>query len=153
MLDGLLCETPMPLYKAQCRNNLALSLRVGSSQVLQVTNHPLAVDYNLRVLFRVLSIDNLLKVLSFILMEKKLIFLSDKYYLLSNVIHGLLNLMLPFEWNFTCIPILPRTHDSLIHAIFPFIIGLCLDLDNREIFTNNDVIIIDLDKDSIQVVN
>jgi hypothetical protein len=102
------------------------------------------MDFNLKLVFRVISLDNIIKILSFILLEKKLIFISDKYYLLSLTIKSILSLLTPFEWNYTCIPILPRTHDSLIHAFFPFIIGLCLEEDNREIYTSNDVIVVDL---------
>jgi hypothetical protein len=62
-------------------------------------------------------------------------------------------LICPFKWEYTCIPIIPRSHDSLIHAIFPFIIGICLDTTNRQIITDNDVIVIDLEDNSIDVMN
>lgn len=32
-------------------------------------------------------------------------------------------------------------------------IGLCLDIDNRDIDTTNDVIIVDLNKDTIEIKN
>ena len=152
MIDYLVCESPVPLFIDNQFENVQVSLKL-CDQVFTYHNNPIGIDYNFKNLFRVLSLENIARVIEFVLLEKKIIFVSDKYYLLSTVIQTIRQLILPFEWNYTCIYILPRTHDSLINAIFPFMIGLCLDIDNRDIDTTNDVIIVDLNKDTIEIKN
>jgi len=111
-------------------------------------------DFQLKHIFRVLSFYNIVLIFNHLLLEKKIIFISEHYYLLSVAIQGFKSLLLPFEWHYPCIPILPRSQDELINAFVPYIIGLCLEKGNKDVETSaEDVLIVDLDENKVTMKN
>ena len=63
-------------------------------------------------------------IVSCMLTERRLVFHSESLEKVSDVIHGLLKLLYPFEWQQVCIPILPKSLMHYVGAPMPFIIGL-----------------------------
>jgi hypothetical protein len=58
-------------------------------------------------LFSIFQIDDFFKVLTAVLLERSLIFVSDNLTILTSVILGLKTLIKPFQWCYALIPILP----------------------------------------------
>lgn len=59
-------------------------------------------------LISLLPIDDFYKILTAVLLERSLIFVSDNLTILSSVILGLKTLIKPFNWCYALIPILPK---------------------------------------------
>ncbi|RNA39384.1 suppression of tumorigenicity 5 -like [Brachionus plicatilis] len=92
--------------------------------------------------------DLVIKVFGSMLMEKKLIFISNKLSFLSSTIHAFETLLYPFNWPHTYIPVLPSFLIEMTEAPTPYIIGLMRSCKNELIRYKNcsDILIVDLDK-------
>jgi hypothetical protein len=71
-----------------------------------------------------LTPDQFLKILSAIMLEKSLIFVSDNLPLLSSAVLGMQCFILPFKWSYVQIPILPKSLIDMVEAPMPFLVGL-----------------------------
>lgn len=139
-----------------CPNNLYQNKSTNSSQdelnnmitlKLESTNRQ-----NLKILFKRLSIDNILFLISCILTEQKLIFISSKLEILSECIYGLVSLIYPFKWQYLLCPILTEKYLNFFTTPLPFIIGIKRYLANyyRSIDKKkSNIVVIDLDKQNI----
>jgi len=105
---------------------------------------------SLAPLFRYLSIDNVILLLSAILCEKRILLCGSSLEGISECVHAASTMIFPLQWQHIFIPLLP--HDLLRYtcAPMPFIIGLrtdhlaaVLDLPLHE------VIVVSLDKDQV----
>lgn len=67
------------------------------------------LDMNLSGVFRSLGIGNVLHVLSHIMLEGSVLFLSDSHSRLFEVAEGLMALLKPLEWGMVYVPVLPIT--------------------------------------------
>eukprot|EP00298_Acanthocystis_sp_HF-20_P023928 c33840_g1_i1.p1 GENE.c33840_g1_i1~~c33840_g1_i1.p1 ORF type:complete len:373 (+),score=90.14 c33840_g1_i1:1-1119(+) len=100
------------------------------------------------VLFRHLSVQNILTILNLILIEECMVFVSSNVGILCGVVLSLVQLMKPFIWEGMLIPLLPDNLNSFLEAPIPFIVGTLAvpySLKSRD-----DVTIINIDKNTIQ---
>ena len=107
---------------------------------------------NLKILFKTLSVDNILFIISCILTEQKLIFISSELEVLSECIFGLVSLIYPFKWQYLFCPILAEKYLNFFTTPLPFIIGIKRYLANyyRSIDKKKaNIVVIDLDKQNI----
>lgn len=81
-------------------------------------------DVDLRVLFERLNEQVVLHVLGTILLERKLIFVSQNLSVLSLCIDAVQSMLYPFVWQHTLVPILPHSMTEISSAPTPFILGL-----------------------------
>ncbi|CAF0993496.1 unnamed protein product [Brachionus calyciflorus] len=95
--------------------------------------------------------DLIIRIFSAMLMEKKLIFLSNKLSSLSSTIQAFETLLYPFNWPHTYIPVLPSFLIDMTEAPTPYIIGLMRSCKNELLKYKNisDFLIIDLDKQKL----
>lgn len=71
-----------------------------------------------------LTADQFIKILTAILLEKSVIFISDNLPLLSSAVLGMQQFLMPFKWCYVQIPILPRSLVDMIEAPMPILVGL-----------------------------
>ncbi|CAM9133700.1 unnamed protein product, partial [Ectocarpus fasciculatus] len=78
-------------------------------------------------LFECLNLSNVLLVMSAILAERQIIFVSTQLSLLTTCAEVLTSLMYPLRWSHVYIPILPRALLGVFGAPVPFIVGIHSD--------------------------
>ena len=66
----------------------------------------------------------LLKIITSVLLEKSIIFVSSSSSKLSSVILGLAEMIKPFEWCHTIIPVIPGELFEMLDAPVPMLVGL-----------------------------
>ena len=82
------------------------------------------INFNVSMLFKWFSIDNIITILRLILFEKKILFIDDNYERLSNVIDIFISLIYPFKWMHTYIPIMSEEMINYIETFLPFVNGI-----------------------------
>jgi hypothetical protein len=74
-------------------------------------------------LFTLFPLENLLKLLSAVLLEKSLVFIG-KQSMLSSAILGFNSLLYPFKWCLALVPILPHPLIEMLEAPLPILVGI-----------------------------
>eukprot|EP01132_Coremiostelium_polycephalum_P000769 gene769-954_t len=159
IISSIVDDLPKPVsgYKVvinlpSLEDNYHTSLALEYSQ----SNLPTFPDSNIpfKFLFNLLGIPNVLKIISLALHERKILFLSSNSSLLTIACETISNLLYPFIWPHVYIPILPDLLGDFLQAPTPFIVGMLINKYNKSYeFQNNDIIIINLDKQSIEIPN
>ncbi len=75
-------------------------------------------------LLRCLDVEKIIEIFSYILLEKKVLMISQHKSLLTQVINCFASFLFPFKWQHTFIPILPITMIDVLEAPFPYLIGI-----------------------------
>ena len=92
-------------------------------------------DLNFSVLFRLLSVDNIVQLFAAVLAERRVLLVSKKLEHLTVCAETITYLIFPFFWQHIYIPILPRQLIDYVCAPMPFVMvrveGLCTLLDVR----------------------
>ncbi len=148
-LVHLIYEIPYP------QNDSSMSFYL---QNYRIEIKPKIYDYeifrplNLKdILFNNFPIEIIIKIFSFILTEKQLIFISDDQNNLFNIIECFFYLIFPLEWLNTYVPILPSEFINYIESPIPFIYGIERDIynSNKDKILNEEIndkiILIDID--------
>lgn len=108
------------------------------------------LDLNLGTLFCSLSLENIMKVFLYLTLEFSLVFISNDDSKLSKSVISLLSLLFPFQWSLVCVPILPEGLLDYLYSPVSYIYGIASKLkDEVKIRGNENLIIIDLDNDSV----
>lgn len=81
------------------------------------------VNMELHYPFLYFALDDILLLMSCILTQQRIIFLSSSYSLLTPVIESLFTFIQPFSWSWTYVPILPSALIDLVEAPGAFIMG------------------------------
>ena len=116
----------------------------------KIYNYEIFRPLNLKdILFNNLPIELIIKIFSFILTEKQIIFISDSQKILFNTIESFLYLIFPLEWLNTYVPILPSDYINYIESPIPFIFGIERDIFN----SNKDKILTDEINDKLILVD
>lgn len=123
-------------------------------------------DITILPIFQILGVDRFFKVLSAILCEQRILFISNDVALLTNTIFSTLVMIYPFHWHHVFISLLPLKLINYLAAPVPYIIGikksvlaevrrdickdvLVVDLDAAELIPNGDkILLLDLVGDS-----
>ena len=91
-------------------------------------NRGLSIDIKeMKILYEYFQISILLKIFKFMLTSQKLLFVvgdSSEYKSLGVVTLALLNLLYPFNWKYTYIPILSFNMLKFLQSFLPFIMGI-----------------------------
>ena len=75
-------------------------------------------------ILKIFRIKNILRIFRLLLFEKKIIFLSNDYSKLSNIMNSFLSLIYPFKWHHMFIPILSISMLKYLESFMPFFIGI-----------------------------
>ena len=150
----LLLDAPLPEVGKSC---LALQLlpSVHSSITLALPDPTRLslIDFPLHLPLELLGVNQCLKVLTCILLEKKVLVISRDYNALTMSVLALVSMLYPLEYMFPVIPLLPclmPSSEQILLAPTPFVIGIPASfILLKKIQLPNDVWVIDLDANEI----
>ncbi|KAJ3075723.1 hypothetical protein HDU98_007115 [Podochytrium sp. JEL0797] len=152
MLQNFLFEIPLPppgrveVKISVGKHSLFCSRPpVNSIQVLQ--------NFSLYPLFRTLSVTHIITLFEHALTEKRILFLSKHYSMLTLACESLVLLLYPFTWQHHYIPILPVEGIKILQATMPFMVGVHKDYfgksEELEADWKNEICIVDLDTNTL----
>ncbi|XP_056137936.1 DENN domain-containing protein 5B-like isoform X2 [Lampris incognitus] len=81
-------------------------------------------DYPLGEVFSLLGVDNMVQLLTCVLMETQVLLYSHDYQRLMTVAESITTLLFPFQWQHIYLPILPAPLHHLLDAPVPFLMGI-----------------------------
>ena len=98
------------------------------------------MNTNISNLLKYFSIDKLIIIFRLILFEKKILFIDDDYTRLSFVTDSFIELLYPFQWVHTYIPIMSDQMLKYLETFLPFLNGINSSLMNlvTQVFINNE---------------
>jgi len=110
-------------------------------------------DFSYRPLFGTLSVNNIITVMSNLLVETRIALCSKHYSLLGPTCEALLQLLFPLVWQGAYIPIMPSVMTDILDAPVPFLVGLHSSyLDNTlPEHRPRGVVFVDLDHDVVHL--
>eukprot|EP00063_Salmo_salar_P005303 XP_013980138.1 PREDICTED: DENN domain-containing protein 5A isoform X2 [Salmo salar] len=81
-------------------------------------------DYPLGEAFSLLGVENMVRLLTSVLLETQVLLYSQDYQRLMTVAEGITNLLFPFQWQHVYLPILPVPLHHLLDAPVPYLMGI-----------------------------
>jgi hypothetical protein len=119
VISNFIFEVPLPpLGKLEVDVDV-----LGQRQVFKrpPPNQQPMSDLNFSVLFRLLSVDNIIQLFAAVLSERRVLFVSSKLEHLTVCAETITYLIFPFFWQHIYIPILPRPLIDYVCAPMPFV--------------------------------
>ncbi|RID56976.1 hypothetical protein BRARA_F00384 [Brassica rapa] len=105
-------------------------------------------DISLQPLVQCLDVDNLIKLFTSVLVERRILLRSNKYSLLTLVSEAICHLIYPFRWQQVYIPLLFFSGVDYIDAPTPYMMGLHSDVDTSNLAMDG-VVVVDLEFNQI----
>ncbi|PRP87695.1 hypothetical protein PROFUN_02395 [Planoprotostelium fungivorum] len=141
-------RTPLPPARnVRVRVNLGGDRLVAASRPL----HFPVVEFPLFHLFKLLGLNNSLKLFLCILIEEKVVLLSRTYSLLTFVCETIQALLHPLNWPHVYVPILPEVLIDFTYSPTPYILGLNKNYKGIDLNTiKQDAVVVDLEEGTIQ---
>ncbi|KAE9554199.1 hypothetical protein FO519_002563 [Halicephalobus sp. NKZ332] len=102
-------------------------------------------DYPLQHVFNYISVEKFLKLFTCFLLEHQILLCSKYMERLMLVAESLANLVFPFRWQLTYVPILPYNQLKFIEAPVPYVMGLCYDDFIPDQIYQSNICILDID--------
>ena len=121
-IANFVSEVPLP-PRGQVEVKVALPEKVVMISRSPKNELP-GLNFSLRPLVQLLSIDNIVTIFGCLLVEAKVALVSRHLSLLTPVASGLLSLLFPFDWQGAFIPIMPKSMIEVLDAPVPFFVGL-----------------------------
>ena len=153
LVNHLINQIPVP-YKNQeimfyIPNN-SMPLKLYSPFIFNIYN------YQFINIFNYFSNQNIITIFYLMLMEQQILFIDNNFSTLSSISFLFLNLIYPFSWSNTYIPILSFSSVKFLESIIPYIMGADQSLveyaiENQNI--GNKVILVNISKNDIYLSN
>eukprot|EP00039_Didymoeca_costata_P033023 m.40328 g.40328 ORF g.40328 m.40328 type:complete len:1231 (-) comp9654_c0_seq2:148-3840(-) len=141
-VSNLLYEVPVPepgsCVQFWCQS--AICTAIPAPQDLPM------LEFSLRRLFNLFSVENILKIYSAVLLEEQVLLRSKDCELLMLVAEGITALLYPFSWMYVYVPILPATQRHFLEAPMPFVMGLPGDDDAEQA---QETVLVEIDKGTV----
>lgn len=83
--------------------------------------------------FKFLPLQSIISIFEAILLEKKIIFVSQSKTVLGYAVEAFLSFIFPFRWEHVIIPILPSTLKDYLSAPVPIIVGISPGILDRNV--------------------
>ena len=109
-------------------------------------------NVDLYALFRCLSLENIVTLFEYVMVESRIIFLSSHSAMLHLACHAIVNLLYPLKWASIFIPLLPARLLSVLEAPCPYIVGIERRYENIDL-PEDDFVLVDLDNDTIEATS
>ena len=123
-LTYLIYEVPVPSRGEQLMLQLTIAKPPTFQTRFPVKNIP-EVDYgSFRLLFEYLGVENVVRVVEAILMEQRIVLMSEKIRILAPIGEALLALIFPLQWQLIYIPMLPSYMTLSLKSPVNYIVGL-----------------------------
>ena len=97
------------------------------------------------------NLEELIDIYNYLLLETKMIFFSSKIQELSNTIMSFLDLLLPLNYQYQVVSVLPKEFYSFCKSLVPFIFGINESYyrnyfkDNNIVFEDSTICVVDID--------
>ncbi|KAM6565021.1 hypothetical protein CsatB_025019 [Cannabis sativa] len=98
---------------------------------------------------RALSLENVLSLLTGVLLEKQVVVVCPNLGLLSATVLSIIPMILPFQWQSLILPVLPGRMAEFLDAPVPFIVGL-LNKPNELKMKTSNLVHVDVLKDQVK---
>ncbi|XP_064612538.1 DENN domain-containing protein 5B-like isoform X2 [Liolophura sinensis] len=111
-------------------------------------------DFSLWELFKILGLENVLKLFTSVLLEHQVLLYSSDYQRLMLIAESCTNLMFPFSWQHVYVPILPASLHHFLDAPVPFIMGLQHGREDRsqlKLPSEANMCFVDIDACSVEI--
>lgn len=105
-------------------------------------------DISFQPLVQCLDVDNLIRLFTAVLLERRILLRSNKYSLLTLVSEGICHLIYPFRWQHVYIPLLFFSGVDYIDAPTPYMMGLHSGVDTYGL-TMDGVVVVELEYNRI----
>ncbi|XP_065615928.1 DENN domain and WD repeat-containing protein SCD1 isoform X2 [Quercus suber] len=105
-------------------------------------------DISFQPLVQCLDVDNLIKLFTAVLLERRILLRSNKYSLLTLVSEAICHLIYPFRWQHVYIPLLFFSGVDYIDAPTPYMMGLHSGVDTSGLAMDG-VVVVDLEYNRI----
>lgn len=105
-------------------------------------------DISFQPLVQCLDVDNLIKLFTAVLLERRILLRSNKYTLLTLVSEAICHLIYPFRWQHVYIPLLFFSGVDYIDAPTPYMMGLHSGVDTTGL-TMDGVVVVELEYNRI----
>ncbi|OWZ20873.1 hypothetical protein PHMEG_0004655 [Phytophthora megakarya] len=142
-MAGLLC--PFDFAAATASNDDVTSLSALDKYV----------DFSMEELFSCLSVDNVINLVTCMLLERQIVLVSSRYSVLTAVGETLKSLISPLEWSHVFAPILPKSMLECLQCPTPYLFGVhssyraeLRDMLERE-GCGDGIVVVDLDSDTM----
>ncbi|XP_053382269.1 DENN domain-containing protein 3-like isoform X2 [Mercenaria mercenaria] len=143
---NVITHTPVPPA-----GNLAVNFRLYNLNVtLMPPTHPdkPVIDLQLHLTFLCFNAEEFLRILSCVLVEERIVFLSSNYALLTLIMESVMNLVLPFKWRFTYSTILPSSALGYLESPGTFMYGVH-SRHKEEVEQVEGLILVDIDEGTV----
>ncbi|XP_061169944.1 DENN domain-containing protein 3-like isoform X3 [Saccostrea echinata] len=108
------------------------------------------IDIPLYLPFLIFPPEEILRIISSILVEHRIVFIASNYALLTVVMESFLNFILPFEWKYTYVPILSSKSIELLDAPGTFMMG-CHSKYKEQVNQVGGLVVVDIDEGSLSI--
>ncbi|XP_031404714.1 DENN domain and WD repeat-containing protein SCD1 isoform X2 [Punica granatum] len=99
------------------------------------------VDISFQPIIQCLDVDNLIKLFTAVLLERRILLRSNKYSLLTLVSEAICHLIYPFRWQHVYIPLLFFSGVDYIDAPTPYMMGLHSGVDTSTLAMDGVVVV------------
>ncbi|KAK3087290.1 hypothetical protein FSP39_004285, partial [Pinctada imbricata] len=127
-----------------------VAIEVNLSEVPFVIHPPQnadkpVIDIPLYLVFLCLPPQEILHVISAMLVEQRIVFMSSSYAMLTTAMESFLNFILPFQWTYTYVPILSNESLEFLEAPGTFMMG-CHSTHKNQVEQIEGLVVVDLDE-------
>lgn len=131
-----------------CRTNLEM---VEMQSALTAAEEAAAISiWTVATVCRVLSLENVLALLTGVLLEKQIVVVCPNLGVLSAVVLSTISLIRPFQWQSLMLPILPNQMLDFLDAPVPYIVGV-LQKSSALRAKSSSVVIINVQRDKVSM--
>ena len=114
------------------------------------------IDIDLHLPLLIFSAEDIVKIVTCILTQQRMVFIASSYPLLTLVIECFFAYIDPIKWRLTYVPNLPNSVGDLIEAPGPFIMGVHSSLRKqvkrvRKLPETPSIVLVDIDKNSVNL--
>lgn len=127
-----------------CIHDMSFTISPSQEAEKQVIDIPLYLP------FLIFPPDEILRILSAIMVENRIVFIASNYALLTVIMESFLNFILPFEWKYTYVPILSSKSLELLEAPGTFMMG-CHSKYKEEVNQVGGLVVVDIDEGSLSI--
>ena len=137
-------------------NYNSLNSNYDDKNLLEQKHYLKLLNFNLVNFLIIFPSELILMTIHLILLEQRILFLSDKNNMLSYVIDLFLTLIYPLSWTGTCIPILSDELIEYVQSFMPYIMGINSTQINKIkdlIEDSEDVFLFDIKSKNLRLIN
>lgn len=155
LITHIINEVPVPQYNYQI--NFYLPRTMEMQKLFNIKNNSENIsNMNYGLLFEHFTLESIILIFHFILLEQKILFIDNNYKILSEISWTFTTLLYPFMWVNPYIPILSLTTAKFLQSFIPFIYGIDEYLfkysdKNNYMNNNGDIIFIWIGKKYISL--